>query len=157
MWGGCTAAETNLLQRLQNFAARTVLHQHRDSSASAAREELQLLTLASCHKFPLAFRAIRGSHPLYLRKLFMECQASHGHKTRHTAQGSIHLPLLKSNFGKKAFSYCVQQSGQLCQMRPISQILDSRNSQLIRAAYAGSMHSVCPLHNWTTSLPMQIL
>ena len=102
--------EANLLQRLQNFAARTVLHQHRDSSAGAAREEeLQLLTLASHCKLHLAqhaFRGIRGSHPLYLRKLFMECQATHGHRTRHAAMGNIHLPLLKSNFGKKTFSYC---------------------------------------------------
>ena len=98
-----------LLQRLQNFVAHTVLHQRRDSSAGAARKELQLSTLASCCKFHLAqraFRAICGSHPPYLRKLFMECQATHGHKTRHAAKGNSHLSLPKSTFEEKAFSYC---------------------------------------------------
>ena len=89
VWVGCTAAEANLLQRLQNVCACTVLHQDIDSSASATREELQLSTLASRRKFHCAqhaFRAISGSHPPYLRKLFMECQATHGHRTRHAAK-----------------------------------------------------------------------
>ena len=50
-------------------------------------------------------KARHGHHPLYLKCLLTHTSASHGHHTRQASTGSAHLPLPRTNFGKKAFSY----------------------------------------------------
>ena len=47
VWGCCSNEEALLLECLQNFAARVILHQRRWQSASSARKELNLSTLSS--------------------------------------------------------------------------------------------------------------
>ena len=108
VWGCCTKEDALSLERLQNFAARAILRQRRWYSAGSARRELSLSTLSSRRDFHLAqhcYKAIRGHHPQYLKSLFTLSSATHGHRTRQASTGSAHLPLPKTNFGKKAFSY----------------------------------------------------
>ena len=108
VWGCCTKEEALSLERLQNFAARAILRLRRWHSASSARRELSLPTLSSRRDFHLAqhsFKAIRGHHPPYLKCLFTPTSATHSHHTRQASTGSAHLPLPRTNFGKKAFSY----------------------------------------------------
>ena len=54
IWSGCTRDEPLCWETLLNFACRTVLHRHRDYSASAARSELGLSTLSARRKLYLA-------------------------------------------------------------------------------------------------------
>ena len=51
------------------------------------------------------YRAILGSHPPYLKKLFKASQYTHEHGTRHPTKGNGHLSPPKSNCGKKVFNY----------------------------------------------------
>ena len=106
VWGCCLNEEALLLERLQNFAARAILHQRRWQSASSARKELCLSTLSSRRDFHLAqhsYRAIRGLYPPYLKCLFTLSSATHGHHTRLASTDSVNLPQPKTNFGNKAF------------------------------------------------------
>ena len=72
IWNGCTKDEETKLERLQNYAARSILRQRKDSSASLARRELNPPTMTSRRKLHLvqhAFKSIQGSHlPYLLRK-----------------------------------------------------------------------------------------
>ena len=43
--------------------------------------------------------------PSYLHSLFTLTSATHGHCTMQASMASVHLPLPRSNFGKKPFSY----------------------------------------------------
>ena len=104
----CSNEEALLLEHLQNFAARAILHQRSWLSASSARNVLSLSALSSRRDFHLAqhsYRAIRGLHPSYLKCLFTLSSATHGHHTRLASMDSVNLPQPKTNFGKKAFSY----------------------------------------------------
>ena len=47
VWSGCTKTKANRLENLLNYACRIVLHRSKRSSASAARREPGLSTLAS--------------------------------------------------------------------------------------------------------------
>ena len=47
VWGSCTWAEGDRLERLQNYAARIILGRHRDASATVMCRELGWPTLAS--------------------------------------------------------------------------------------------------------------
>ena len=104
----CSNEEALLLEGLQNFAARAILHQHRWQSASSGRKKLSLSTLSSRRDFHLAqhsYRAIRGLYPPYLKCLFTLSSATHWHHTRLASRDSVNLPQPKTNFGKKVFSY----------------------------------------------------
>ena len=104
VWGCCTKEEVTSLERLQNFAARTILHQCRRYSASSARRELSLSTLSSrcdIHLAQHAFKAIRGLLPPYLPSLFTLTSATHGHCTRHASTVSVYYPLPRTNFREK--------------------------------------------------------
>ena len=123
MWCGAAAhEEAASLERLQNFAARTILHQRRRYSASSARRELQLKlsfsTLSSRHDVHLAqhsFKAILGLLPPYLWSLFTLTSATHGHCTRQASTVSVHYPLPRTNFGKRPSATVVLPPGTLCQ------------------------------------------
>ena len=92
VWGCCSNEEALLLERLQNFAARAILHQCRWQSASSARKQLSLSTLSCWRDFHLAqhsCRAICGLHPPYLKCLFTLSTATHGHHTRLASLVSV--------------------------------------------------------------------
>jgi hypothetical protein len=54
VWSGCTKKEAHRLETLLNFGCRLVLRRRRQYSASAARRELGLTTLATRRKLHLA-------------------------------------------------------------------------------------------------------
>ena len=109
VWYSCTKEEASSLERLQTYAAKIILRLSKHSSATSARKLLGLSTLSSRRKYHLAqhtYSTICGRHPEYLKKLFAPVTDLHNHFTRHASKGNIRLPPPKSNFGKKAFSFC---------------------------------------------------
>ena len=105
IWGCCTKEEVASLERLQNVAAQTILRQRRRYSAYSARRELSLSTLSSRCDIHLAQHSFRGLLPSYLHSLFTLTSATHGHCTMQASTASVHLPLPRTNFGKKPLSY----------------------------------------------------
>ena len=106
VWSGCTKSEASSLETLLNYACRSVLHKHRGSSASAARRELGLSTLASRTKLHLAltmFNCMYSKSPPYLSQLF-PLPSSH-YNTRSASSSQLNLPPNRSSFGQKSFSF----------------------------------------------------
>lgn len=96
------------LRCLQNFAAQATLPKCCWHSAIVLLREHGLSTLSSRRDFHLAqhsFKTICGLHPPYLKSLLIPTSAIQGHQTRQASTGNVHLPLPKTNFGKKTFSY----------------------------------------------------
>ena len=108
VWGSCTRAESDRLERLQNYAARIILGRRRDASATAMRCELGWPTLASRRalaELQMVYRCVTGCAPQYLVSLFVRNTDIHLHNTRAAASGGIHVPKVRSEFGKKSFAF----------------------------------------------------
>ena len=106
VWSGCTKSEASRLETLHNYACRTVLRKRKGSSASAARRELGLSTLASRRKLHLAvtmFNCMSSKSPPYLSQLF-SLPSSH-YNTRSASSSQLNLPPNRSSFGQKSFSF----------------------------------------------------
>ena len=105
-WSGCTKSKASRLETLLNYACRIVLHKRRGSSASAARRELGLSTLASRRKLHLAlnmFNCMSSKSPPYLSQLF-PLPSSH-YNTHSASSSQLNLPPNRSSFGQKSFSF----------------------------------------------------
>ena len=106
VWSSCTKSQCLQLESLLNFACRTVLRRTRYSSASAARSDLGLSTLLSRRKLHLAqsvFKCLSSQSPPYLSQLFSTPNSSY--HTRSFSSNQLNLPVVKSSFGQKAFSF----------------------------------------------------
>ena len=62
VWSGCTQGESRRLESLLNFGCKIVLHRHRDSSSTAALQELGLTTLTLRRKLHMA-QCIFAAYP----------------------------------------------------------------------------------------------
>ena len=106
VWSGCTEQEAHHLKTLFNFGCHPVLRRRRQYSASAARRELGLPTLASRRKLHLAtmmFKCLSLHSPTYLSQIF-SFPTSHYH-TQSASILQINLPPVRTSFGQKSFSY----------------------------------------------------
>ena len=106
IWSGCTLDESRRLESLLNFSCKIVLHRRRDSSSTAALQELGLTTLTLRRKLHMAqcmFRSLSSQAPPYVSRLFS--YVSYHHNTRSSFTSQLNLPLVRSSFGQKAFSF----------------------------------------------------
>ena len=106
VWSGCNLGESRRLDVLLNFACKVVLRRQRDSSSTAALQELGLTNLTSRRKLHIAqcvFRCLSCQSPPYLTRLFPSV-SSH-HNTRSSSTSQLNLPLLRTSTGQKAFSF----------------------------------------------------
>ena len=106
VWSGCTKQEACQLETLLNFSCRTVLCKRKDYSASAARRELGLPTLASrrkLHSAQMVFKCLSSNSPSYLSQLF-SYPPSHYH-TCSSSSSQLNLPPLRTSLGQKCFSF----------------------------------------------------
>ena len=70
----CTKKEAQQMETLLNYACRVVLHHRKHESATAARSELGMTTLAVRRKIHLAhlmYKCTHSQHPPYLASLFL--------------------------------------------------------------------------------------
>ena len=106
VWSSCSQEESRRLETLFNFGCKVVLRRRRDYSSTAARKELNLTTLASRRQIHMAqcmFRCLSLQSPTYLSGLFTP-PSSH-YKTRSSSTSQLNLPLVRTSFGKKSFSF----------------------------------------------------
>ena len=83
------------LERLQNYARRVILKEHRVTSATCIRIELNWSTLKKrrhLHIATLMFKVINEMGPDYLASLYTPASKIHNHDTRAAASGVLHLP-----------------------------------------------------------------
>ena len=116
VWSGCTKQESHRLETLLNFSCRTVLRRRRDYSATAARRELGLSTLASrrkVHTAQMVFKCLSSNTPPYLSQLF-SYPTSH-HHTRSSSSSQLNLPPVKTSLGQKSLAFLVLLFGEHCQ------------------------------------------
>ena len=135
VWSKCIKSEASRLETLLNYACRTVLRKRRGSSASAARRELGLSTLASRRKLHLAhtmFNCMSCKSPPYLSQLF-PLPSSH-YNTYSASSSQLNLPPNRSSFGQKSFSF---MGAALWQSLPLN-IRDTRDFN--------SYYSFCQQH-----------
>ena len=106
VWSGCTKKEAHRLETLLNFGCRLVLRRRRQYSASAARRELGLTTLATRRKLHLAImmhKCLSSQSPTYLSHLFSS-PTSHYH-TRSASAHQLNLPPVRTSLGQRSFSF----------------------------------------------------
>ena len=106
VWSGCTQDESRRLESRLNFGCKIVLHRRRDSSSTAALQELGLTTLTLRRKLHMAqcmFRSLSSQAPPCLSRLssYVSCH----HNTRSSSTSQLNLPLVRSSFGQRAFSF----------------------------------------------------
>ena len=80
VWNACTMDEATKLERLQNYAARSILQQRSDYSACLARRDLNHPTLTSRRKLHLAQHGFK-SIPPYLKEIFSTSPSVQNHLT----------------------------------------------------------------------------
>ena len=112
VWNTCTAAQSVKLECIQNYAARLILQQRREVSATWMRKQLGWPTLASRRRLSEAivtFRCTSGLSPLNLSTLFKPAVSVHHHGTRYASSNSLYPPRVSTEFGKKSFAFCGAQ------------------------------------------------
>ena len=95
VWNSCTAAQSVKLERLQNYAARLILQQRGEVSATWMRKQLGWPTLASRRRLSEAIVTIRctsGPSSLNLSTLFKPAVSVHRHGTRSASSNSLYPP-----------------------------------------------------------------
>ena len=107
--GGGAGGGTNLqvLQKLQNRAARIVTNSSCDSSASALIKILNWPTVVDMIKIETAcmvYKSINDLAPDYLSKMFTKILTCSMKNLRNTTT-DLQVPLMKTCNGQRAFSY----------------------------------------------------
>ena len=104
VWNGCTQKNSDKLQRIFNYGCRIALHKKRSHSATAMHKEIGLSTLQKrrmLHIAQMMYKCQVSRVPPYLSSLFNAPTHSHNTRSRHL----INLPITKSSFGQKSFSF----------------------------------------------------
>ena len=107
VWGACGGTRLQVLQKLQNRAARIVTNSSYDSSASAVIKTLNWPTVADMIKVETAcmvYKSINDLAPDYLSEMFTKNSAYSRKNLRNTAT-DLQVPLMKTCNGQRAFSY----------------------------------------------------
>ena len=105
--GGCGGTGLQVLQKLQNRAARIVTNSSYDSSASALIKSLNWPTVADMIKTETAcmvYKSINAVAPDYLSEMFVKNSTCSRKNLRNTAT-DLQVPLMRTSNGQRAFSY----------------------------------------------------
>ena len=105
--GGMWGTRLQVLQKLQNRAARIVTNSSYDSPASALIKTLNWPTVADMIKVETAcmvYKSINDLTPVYLSEIFAKNSARSRKNLRNTAT-DLQVPLMKTCNGQRAFSY----------------------------------------------------
>ena len=108
VWHSCSQECSNRLERLQNYAGRVILKEPKSTSATWIRSVLGWDTLSSRRETHVAiqvYKSLNGLDPGYLAPLLTQSSSVHNHHTRAVANNTLHLPIVRTNFGKKAFDF----------------------------------------------------
>ena len=107
VWGCCSNSKINVLQKIQNRAARIVTNSSYDASAAPLIQNLGWPTINNLIRketATLTYKSLNSLAPVYMRKLFTKYSDDRERSLRST-ETDLRLPLLKTVNGQKAFSY----------------------------------------------------
>ena len=107
VWGCCNESKLDVLQKIQNRAARIVTSSPYDASAAPIIQNLGWLTISNLVRketATLTYKSLNLLAPDYLRKLFEKCSDDRERFLR-SSETDLKIPLLKTINGQKAFSY----------------------------------------------------
>ena len=94
IWGGLSKANSNKLQTVQNFAAKSITGQKKYDSATAALEKLRFLKLSerrTVHEATFAHKSILQQNPKNISDEFLKLKPTSN--TRHASRGKLNLPV----------------------------------------------------------------
>ena len=107
VWGCCSESKIDVLQKIQNRAARIVTSSPYDASAAPIIQNLCWSTIRNLVRketTTLTYKSLNSFAPSYLRKLFAKCLDERERFLR-SSEVDLKKLLLKSISGQKAFSY----------------------------------------------------
>ena len=107
VWGSCTKALANKLQKLQNRAARILTHSNYDVNADFLIQQLgwkKLHSQRSIHKAVMIYKSLNGLAPDYLSAKFLDRSSVCNYSLRGT-EGKLAVPMPHTNYMKNSFSY----------------------------------------------------
>ena len=113
VWGSCGASKLDVLQKLQNTAARIVTHSPFDASAAPL---LQRLGWPSVQKLinkgtgSMVYRSLNSLAPQDLSDLFVRLSEVHPRELRNS-KTNLAIPMLRTGNGQKSFAYRGPVSG----------------------------------------------
>ena len=109
VWGCCSEAKLDVLQKIQNRAARNVTSSPHDESAAPIIQNLGWSTISNLVRketATLTYTSLNSLAPDYLRKLFAKCSDDIERFLR-SSETDLKISLLQTINGQKAFSYKV--------------------------------------------------
>ena len=107
VWGCCSESKIDVLQKIQNRAARIVTSSPYDASAAPIIESLGWSTISDLIRKETAMLTYKSLNSLarnYLRKLFAKCSDGR-QRFLCSSETYLKIPFLKTTNGQRAFSY----------------------------------------------------
>ena len=107
VWGCCSESKIDVLQKIQNRAAKIVTSSPYDTSAAPIIESLGWSTISPLIRketATLTYKSLNSLAPNYLRKLFAKCSDERERFLR-SSETDLQILLLKTTSGQRPFSY----------------------------------------------------
>ena len=107
VWGCCSESKLDVLQKIQNRAARVVTGSPYDASAALIIQNFGWSTIGNLVRketATLTYKSLDSLAPNHLRKLFAKCSDERERFLR-SLETDLKIPQLKTINGQKAFSY----------------------------------------------------
>ena len=110
VWGNCCSKNINLIQRIQNRAARIITSNTRnfDIRSSDILRDLGWMSVKSRFKYfmlMLVFKAIHGNAPKYLINTLTFACSQHKYNTRFANGFNLSVPKTRTHYFKSSFQY----------------------------------------------------
>ena len=109
LWGSCALKNLNLLQRIQNRAARIITKNFdRDVNSVEIVGNLGWMTMEQRFKYfvlLLTYKCVNNFAPVYLTNMLTAAQDEHFHATRLAITKGFTLPRIKTEYYKGSFRY----------------------------------------------------
>ena len=93
IWSGCSKGNKQKLQRVQNFALKSILGMKKSDSATTALKKLNFLNLKQrrlVHETGFAHKSIFNEHPSTLNHIYQQQQSTAN--TRSATRGKLNVP-----------------------------------------------------------------
>ena len=107
VWGSCGASKLDVLQKLQNKAARIVKSSPFDASAAPLLQRLgwpSVQKLINKETGSMVYRSLNSLAPQYFSDLFVRLSEVHPRELRNS-KTSLAIPMLRTGNGQKSFAY----------------------------------------------------
>ncbi len=108
VWGGCGETKLQILQKLQNRAARIVTNSSFDVSVSNLIKDLKWQTvndMIKCETATITYKALSGLAPGYLSNIFKKNSARGIKMNLRNATADVLVPRMKTCNGQRAISF----------------------------------------------------